>query len=81
MAKSINTRMGRPPSPEGRAKVALSLPPAFVAKLFEWGNGSPSQAVRALIEARIAAEPAETHNTKKDSIETPMPPASTSDAG
>lgn len=48
--------MGRPPSPEGRTKVALSLPPAFVAKLFEWGNGSPSHAVRALIEARIAHE-------------------------
>lgn len=81
MAKSINTRMGRPPSPEGRAKVALSLPPAFVVKLFEWGNGSPSQAVRALIEARLAAEPAKAPDTKQDGVEPPVPVVSTTDAG
>ncbi len=68
MAKSITSRTGRPPSPEGRAKVALSLPPAFVAKLFEWGNGSPSHAVRTLIEARLAGEssPVRTLDTAHD---------------
>ena len=47
-------RKGRPPSPEGRVRLALTVPPGYPERLREIGAGNASAGLVRLVDERLA---------------------------